>query len=111
MRWHTFLWDFQSLRWCSREQYPSDLHAAHICFAASEQDESPHCGMVGIPPWRSFLSTAASHSTRASPPPPFSRSIASPRSVRQRQRFSAAHKPLMVKKEVEDERRVKYDMM
>jgi hypothetical protein len=43
MRWHTFLWAFQSLRWCSREQYPTDPHAAHFCFAASEQDGRAHC--------------------------------------------------------------------
>jgi hypothetical protein len=48
MRWHTFLWDFQSLRWCSREQYPSDPHAAHFCFAASEQDGSAHCMISGF---------------------------------------------------------------
>jgi hypothetical protein len=47
MRWHSTLWDFQSLRWCSREQYPSDLHAAHFCFAAFEQDGRAHCmGLV-----------------------------------------------------------------
>jgi hypothetical protein len=48
MRWHTFLWVFQWLRWCSREQYPTDSHAAHFRFAASEQDERAHCMRVCV---------------------------------------------------------------